>query len=603
MVQSSEARNLLRTADIARPAERSQTAEGPSTRSASEGAFQRTIILSVALPLVLTAVTTAILLLAIDTGRLNRRFKLLAPVVVAVGGLFAAYKLVDVSRSYERALVRSEELFQEVQAREAHFRVLAEAIPHMVWAVTPKGTPEYFNQRWLDYVGAPAHSSQPWLERAHPEDITTANLAWRASLASGKPFAFELRLRDATDSHRWHLARALPLRDEHGAIVRWLGTFTDIDDQKRAEEALVRLAAIVETSEDAIFSKDSDGYIRSWNRGAEKMYGYSAAEIVGRHVSVLSPPDRVHEIDAILSSLRRGQPIDHMETVRVRKDGKPVEVSLSISPIRNHAGAITGASTIARDITERNRASEALRKTEKLAATGRLAGTIAHEINNPLDALTHLMYLLERHPSLDGQAREFARIATEEVNRIGRIAKQTLGFYREAVAPVNVNIGELIESVVELYQSAAQNKNVRLVAESETSATVPAFPGEMRQVFSNLIVNAVDAVPRAGTVKIRVKHGRDWKTGALGIRVLVSDDGPGIPANLRSRIFQPFFTTKGEKGTGVGLWVSEGILHKQGGSIRLKSSTGSDHGTTFAVFVPYACATTLTPPPGEQDTR
>ena len=603
MVQSSEARNLMRSADIPRSPGPSQTREEPSPRPASEGTFQRTIILSVVLPLVLTAVTAAVLLLAIDTGHLDPRFRLLAPVVVAVGGLFVAYKLVDVSRIYERALARSEGLFQEVQAREAHFRVLAEAIPHMVWAVTPKGMPEYFNQRWLDYVGGPAHSSQPWLERAHPEDITSANLAWRASLASGKPFAFELRLRDATDSHRWHLARALPLRDEHGAIVRWLGTFTDIDDQKRAEEALVRLAAIVETSEDAIFSKDSDGYIRSWNRGAEKMYGYSATEIVGRHVSVLSPPDRIDEIDPILAALRRGQPIDHLETVRVRKDGKQVEVSLSISPIRNHAGAITGASTIARDITERNRASEALRKTEKLAATGRLAGTIAHEINNPLDALTHLMYLLERHPSLDAQAREFAGIATEEVNRIGRIAKQALGFYREAAAPVNVNIAELIESVVELYQSAAQNKHVRLVTESETSATVPAFPGEMRQVFSNLIVNAVDAVPRGGTVKIRVKHGRDWKTRALGIRVLVSDDGPGIPVNLRSRIFEPFFTTKGEKGTGVGLWVSEGMLQKQGGSIRLKTSTGSDHGTTFAVFAPYACAPTLTPLLGEPDTR
>jgi PAS domain S-box-containing protein len=603
VVQSSEARNLMRSADIPPSPERSQAPEEPSTRSAPESTFQRTIIFSIALPLVVTAVSAAVILLAIDTGHLDPRFKWLAPVVVAVGGLFVAYKLVDVSRTYERALARSEGLFQEVQAREAHFRVLAEAIPHMVWAVTPKGMPEYFNQRWLDYVGGPAHSGQPWLERAHPEDITTANLAWRASLASGKPFAFELRLRDATDSHRWHLARALPLRDEHGDIVRWLGTFTDIDDQKRAEEALVRLAAIVETSEDAIFSKDSDGYIRSWNRGAEKMYGYSATEIVGRHVSVLSPPDRIDEIDAILAALGRGQPIDHMETVRVRKDGTQVEVSLSISPIRNHAGAITGASTIARDVTERNRASEALRKTEKLAATGRLAGTIAHEINNPLDALTHLMYLLERHPSLDAQAREFAGIATEEVNRIGRIAKQALGFYREAAAPVNVNIGELIESVVELYQSAAQNKHVRLVTESETSATVPAFPGEMRQVFSNLIVNAVDAVPRGGTVKIRVKHGRDWKTRALGIRVLVSDDGPGIPANLRSRIFEPFFTTKGEKGTGVGLWVSEGMLQKQGGSIRLKTSTGSDHGTTFAVFAPYAYAPTLTPLLGEPDKR
>jgi signal transduction histidine kinase len=176
----------------------------------------------------------------------------------------------------------------------------------------------------------------------------------------------------------------------------------------------------------------------------------------------------------------------------------------------------------------------------------------------------------------------------DEVNRIGHIARHALGFYREASEPVQVNVSEVIEEVVELYRAGAQNKNVQLETQPEISTTIAAFPGEMRQVFSNLIVNAVDAVPRGGRVKIRIKHGRDWGTHALGIRVLVSDNGPGIPADLRSRIFEPFFTTKGERGTGVGLWVSEGVLQKQGGTIRLKSSAGADHGTTFAVFLPYA---------------
>ena len=512
---------------------------------------------------------------------------LLMLAVTGIIGLFVGYQVISISRTYENALMRVENLSHELAEREAHFRVLAEAIPHIVWTTTPDGAPQYFNQRWFDYVGKDQISSRPWLDRVNPEDRRRASSQWNASLSSGKPFAIETLLCAGDGKFRWHLGRALPLRDDLGTIIRWVGTFTDIDDQKRTEETRSRLAAIVESSEDAIFSKDLDGYITSWNSGAEKMYGYSAGEIVGQHIAKLSPLDHVDEVQDILRRLRRGESIEHVETIRLRKDGRPVEVSLSISPIRTSSGAITGASTIARDVTERNRAAEALRKTEKLAATGRLAGTIAHEINNPLEAITHLLYLIERNPSLDAAAHEYARIAMDEVNRVGHIAKQALGFYREAAVPLDVSIAAVIEDVVQLYAAGAQNKGVTLETQLETRATVAAFPGEIRQVFSNLIVNAVDAVNRGGVVKVRVKHGRDWRSARLGIRVLVADNGPGIPESVRPRVFEPFFTTKGEKGTGVGLWVSEGVLHKHGGSIRVKSSTGAMHGTTFAVFVPY----------------
>jgi PAS domain S-box-containing protein len=519
------------------------------------------------------------------TSRLGILLTLAAAAIIA---LFVTYEFVSLSRTYENALARADTLSHELAEREAHFRVLAEAIPQIVWTTTPDGTPQYFNQRWLDYIGEAHSSSQSWLERVSPEDRLKASAQWQTSLVSGKSFTLELRLRAAEGNYRWHLGRALAQPDETGAIVRWIGTFTDIEDQKRAEEALLRVAAIVESSDDAIFSKDLHGYIQSWNRGAERIYGYSASEMLGQHVSKITPPDRRSELEGIFAKVRTGQSIEHLETIRVRKDGKPVEVSLTISPIRTSAGTVSGASTIARDITERNRASEALRKTEKLAATGRLAGTMAHEINNPLEAITHLLYLIERNPSLDQSAREYTRVAMEEVGRIGHIAKQALGFYREALTPVDVNIAELIENVVELYAAGAQNKNVTLDAQIETRAAILAFPGEMRQVFSNLIVNAVDAVRRGGTVKIRVKHGRNWKSRTMGVRVLVSDNGPGIPSEARARIFEPFFTTKGEKGTGVGLWVSEGIIEKHRGRIRVKSSTGISHGTTFSVFLPYA---------------
>lgn len=594
VVASSEARNLPISAEPQRaPAQANASGTEypeaiPRKRSFRRAMLRERSVLSLCLPFVFLSCAATILLWTIDTRRLTSRFGLLAMLlVIACTGGFVAYELLRTYRTYELALTQAEKASAEIEAREAHFRVLAETIPHMVWAAGPDGTVEYFNQRWFDYTGLTPGTSPRWLDRIHPDDERSTRLGWRASLTNGKAFSMQLRLRNASSGYRWHLGRALALRNEQGTIVRWLGTFTDVDDQKRAEEAILRLATIVETSEDAIFSKDLDGHIKSWNRGAEKMYGYLAHEMIGQHFSILSAPERRNEVEEILASIRNGQSIEHLESARVRKDGTLIEVSLSFSPIRDARGVITGASVIARDVTERNRAAEALRKTEKLAATGRLAGTIAHEINNPLEAVTHLVYLLERHPSLNDEARQYARIAMEEVDRIGRIAKQALGFYREASAPVQVNIAELVESVVQLYRAAAQNKNVSLESQSETSATVPAFPGEMRQIFSNLIVNAVDAVPRGGTVKVRVKHARDWKSRALGIRVLVADNGPGIPDALRSRVFEPFFTTKGEKGTGVGLWVSEGVVHKHGGSIRVKSATRATHGTTFAVFLPY----------------
>ena len=544
--------------------------------------------LRVAIPLLLLVSAALVPAWVLHSEHLSSSAALvLVLVLVAASALFLFLEISTQSRTYEEALQQTRAQSAEMQAREAHFRVLAEAIPQLVWAASADGTPDYFNQRWVDYTGNSLSSRGSWLDHVHSDDADAARSAWETSLNSGKPFSCELQLRSASGEYRWHLARALSLRDDSGAIVRWLGTFTDIDDQRRTDEAMSQLAAIIENSEDAIFSKDLEGFIKNWNRGAEKMYGYSPREAIGKNVSILVPPERRQELETIMSTVRGGHSVEHLETIRVRKDGKPLEVSLAISPIRDAHGALVGASTIARDVTQRNRAAEALRKTEKLAETGRLAGAIAHEINNPLEAVTHLLYLLERHPSLNSEARGFARVAMDEVDRIGHIAKQALGFYREASSPTQVTLSELIANVAELYRSGAQNKGVRLETELQTTATVPAFPGEMRQVFSNLIVNAVDAVPRGGMVKVRVKHARDWKSHRLGIRVLVADNGPGIPTAIRPHIFEPFFTTKGERGTGVGLWVTEGVLQKHNGSIRLKSSTNTAHGTTFSVFLPY----------------
>jgi PAS domain S-box-containing protein len=350
------------------------------------------------------------------------------------------------------------------------------------------------------------------------------------------------------------------------------------------------LAAIVESSDDAIFSKTLDGIITSWNPAAARLYGYTRQEIVGKSVSILFPPDRPNELRDILDRLRRGQKIEHYETNRVTKTGQKLTVSLTISPIHGADGRIIAASTIARDVTKLKMAEEALRNSEKLAVAGRMAATVAHEINNPLEAVTNILYLLETSKSLDAKAREFVGAAQEELKRISQITKLTLGFYRNwerREAPVK--IVDLIDNLLVLYSRKIESLGITVEKRYRSEGIVTGDPGELRQVFSNLILNAMDALTHSGDrLRIIVGDATDWRDNSRrGIRTVICDNGSGIPVADRARIFEPFYTTKGESGTGVGLWVSQGIIEKHGGSITFKSRVAPQHsGTVFSVFLP-----------------
>lgn len=351
------------------------------------------------------------------------------------------------------------------------------------------------------------------------------------------------------------------------------------------------LAAIVESSDDAILSKTLDGIVTSWNRAAEHMYGYAQKEIVGRSVSILHPSERPNELAEILSQLRRGERIEHYETTRITKHGQKLIVSLTISPIYSADGKILGASTIARDITKLKMAEEALRNSEKLAVAGRMAATVAHEINNPLEAVANILYLLETSKSLDDTARGFVGAAQEELKRISQITKLTLGFYRNwerREAPVRII--DLIENLLTLYSRKIEALGISVDKRYLSDGILTGDPGELRQVFSNLILNAMEALNHSGDcLRISVKDATDWKGNRRGIRTVISDNGSGIPVTDRLRIFEPFYTTKGESGTGVGLWVSQSIVEKHGGSITFKSRVAPQRsGTVFSVFLPLA---------------
>lgn len=358
--------------------------------------------------------------------------------------------------------------------------------------------------------------------------------------------------------------------------------------EKEAEGDRAKLAAIVASSDDAIFSKTLDGTITTWNKGAERLYGYSAGEIIGQNVTILADAKGKFEILGIMETLRGGGKVDHHETQRIRKDGSTVNISLSVSPLFDSDGKVIGAASIARDITAQKLAEEALRKTEKLASAGRLSATIAHEINNPLEAITNLLYLLKRNQSLDEKARKQLNTADDELRRVSHLARQTLGFYRDSSSAVKVNLETALDEVLDLYLRKLSASRIRIEKDYAGPVEVVAFAGEIRQVFSNLVSNAIDAMPNGGRIKIRVANSHSWRGENIpGGRITVADSGSGIAPADMTKIFEAFYTTKKDVGTGLGLWLSKEIVHKHKGSISVRSSTRAGcSGTVFSVFLP-----------------
>jgi signal transduction histidine kinase len=241
------------------------------------------------------------------------------------------------------------------------------------------------------------------------------------------------------------------------------------------------------------------------------------------------------------------------------------------------------ANCVWQDVTEKKAAEAALLQSEKLASVGRMAATIAHEINNPLEMVTNCIYLAATNPNLPAEVKEYLATAERELHRVAHIAKRTLGFYREATTPAVVDIRALVDEVVELYDPKFTRKNIRLKIEhnGHRAGTI-AIAGEIRQVISNLLTNAIDASRPKGMVRVRTS--RVALKGCSYTRVTIADTGAGISMENRSRIFEPFFTTKKDVGTGLGLWVSSEIVRKHKGQIRLRSGEGK--GSVFSLFLP-----------------
>ena len=355
-----------------------------------------------------------------------------------------------------------------------------------------------------------------------------------------------------------------------------------------ANKAALLLAAIVESSTDAIVSKDLNGYVTSWNHSAELIFGYTAEEMIGKHITTIIPPELQEEEPRILAKIRAGERIEHFETVRVRKSGERIDVSLTVSPIRDARGNIIGAAKIARNITEQKRLQAALHTAERLASVGRLAATVAHEINNPLEAVTNLIYLAKQEPEIGETALRYLKSADEELARVAHIAQQTLGFYRDWSEPVRVDVRSVVEDVLRVYERKLRYKDLQVTFKIPEELSLHTWRGELKQALSNLVSNAIDASYAGGKLVITARVWRTQQTSTAGVRISIADFGVGIPQQSREQIFTPFFTSKRDMGTGLGLWITKELLEKRGGRLRFRSRESKPSGTVMSIFLPAA---------------
>jgi PAS domain S-box-containing protein len=360
---------------------------------------------------------------------------------------------------------------------------------------------------------------------------------------------------------------------------------------KAASKHLGEFAAIIESSNDAIISKDLTGRITSWNPAATRILGYTSEEMIGASILTIIPEELHPDEAVILAKIRAGQRIEHFETIRVCKDGRRIDVSLSISPIRDDSGQIVGAAKILRDISARRALEFSLLQAEKLATTGRVAATIAHEINNPLEAVVNLVYLA-RQLATDHAQAEFLIAAENEVARVSQIARQTLGYYRNPTSVISTSLSRVAAEAIRIYEPRCQAAGIRVESRLDPSPDIALRKGEIMQVLSNLISNAIYAMPSGGTLSIAVERSSD------GVVLSVQDTGVGIAPEQLPRIFDAFYTTRTAIGTGIGLFVAKQFIEGHGGRIEVESRTGShganSHGTKMSIFLPlqsqYAAA-------------
>ncbi len=466
---------------------------------------------------------------------------------------------------------------------------------------------------WSDEVfrifGHDPRSFEPTVARffaqVHPDDVAAAREVERRAIADGADCVFEHRVVRSDGSVRLVEERGTVERDADGKPVRMVGTITDITDRRRIEDALGSLGSatgllsqIVEHSHDAIVSFALDGVITTWNPAAERVFGYRAAEVIGRDARLLVPPDLEHELVDCLEYAKKGQLRAPYETVRLHRDGSQVNVEIASSPIRDHAsGTVIGASAIVRDVTQQRRIAAQLQHAQRLESIGRLAGGVAHDFNNLLMAITGYAELLRMDLPSDAPAQDDLRAILSSAERGARLTRQLLAFGRRQVLhAVQLDLNAVLTEMEGVLRPLAGSDVTLSLDLSSTPAFVRADRAQIEQAIVNVVANARDAMPHGGVLGIStaiVEMGREGPAhrptieAGRYVRVAVSDTGIGMDADVQSRLFEPFFTTKPRgTSTGMGLATTYGIVKQSGGFITVESVPGQ--GTTVRAFLPFA---------------
>jgi PAS domain S-box-containing protein len=381
--------------------------------------------------------------------------------------------------------------------------------------------------------------------------------------------------------------RTLVLLSTVRAALRARSRQYEIRDRDRELfESESRYRSLVTATSNLVWRTDPEGRIAGSMPDWERFTGQSAGEYQGwGWADAIDPAQREITIQTFCKALDGKTPWS--SEFRLRRGNSYRRVLGRAVPVRNEDGSVREWVATCTDVEQQRAAEEALIKQEKLAVTGRLAASIAHEINNPLQALASLVYLIGESSTLQ-DAREFATAAQAELLRVSEIVTQTLRFYRQSTHAEETNIVEVVESVLRLVQKKLKECRIALKRDFDPTGPFVCYAGELRQIIANIVTNAIDAMSGGGTLTIRVRTGRDWHDLTReGVRITIADSGPGIPAEIKSRIFEPFFTTKEATGTGLGLWVTSELLRKDKGSIHLYSrTTPGRSGTAFSVFLP-----------------
>jgi two-component system, cell cycle sensor histidine kinase and response regulator CckA len=510
-----------------------------------------------------------------------------------VAAIVGNYRDITVRKRAEEALKASEE----------RYRRIVESTSDGIWMYDANGITTFMNHRMAEMLGcgveeAVGQSVFLFVDKTRRVEAEAGMANRKRGLTERLDFAY--RRKDGTEL--WTSVHANTMFDAEGRFEAGLAVVTDVSARRRHDEMRARLAAIVESSEDAIISTSKEGAVTSWNLGAEKLYQYSGDEMMGRPIFLLIPTAIMEEERLILERAAQGNAVLPYETECRRKDGTRVEVAVTVSPIRDTAGGVIGVSKVARDLTTRRQVEATLRRTEeqfrqaqKMEAVGRLAGGVAHDFNNLLSVILSYADLILQDLKLGDPMRDDVEEVRAAGGRASELTKQLLAMSRQQVLQPRVLDINVVLAGMQRMLGRLLGEDLELTVLPEHAiGRVLADPGQIEQVVMNLAVNARDAMKDGGKLTIETSN-VEFDAAYVGahfgvaagqyVLLALSDTGSGMDAATQARIFEPFFTTKDVgKGTGLGLATVFGIVKQSGGQIAVYSEPG--RGTTFKIYLP-----------------